>query len=165
MSRDSRTAIFLQDACYLHRYIRSSDLSTIVERPERLRAVKLGISAAIARLEEASHLSTNIQQSDSLAAAGDDLAAALEKLDLLTERKVDVVDIIRSNAVVDLLNHEAVKFVHGDIEGDVYLEKLVTLAKDSGDKIANGESEIPSGLSQGDLYCESYHTFKVAFHT
>ena len=31
----SRTAIFLQDACYQHRFIRSTDLSLIVERPER----------------------------------------------------------------------------------------------------------------------------------
>ena len=46
------TAVYLQDACYQHRYIRSKDLSNIVERPERLRAVKVGPAAAIARLEE-----------------------------------------------------------------------------------------------------------------
>ena len=48
-----KTAILIQDACYQHRYIRSKDLSAIVERPERIRAVKVGLSAAIARIEEA----------------------------------------------------------------------------------------------------------------
>ena len=45
------TAIYLQDECYKHKYIRSKDVSTIVERPERIRALKMGIGAAIARLE------------------------------------------------------------------------------------------------------------------
>lgn len=150
VNTSSRTAIFLQDACYLHRFVRSADLSAIVERPERLRAVKLGVSAAIALLEEASHMPAKPTAS----ASGDDLAAAMEKLDLLTDARVEVVDIINSGAAVDILNHAAVKFVHGDIEGDVYLEKLVALSRDSADKISSGESEIPSDLSQGDLYCE-----------
>src|SRR5258706_12820797 len=45
------TAIYLQDECYKHKYIRSKDVSAIVERPERLRVLKMGIAAAIARLE------------------------------------------------------------------------------------------------------------------
>ena len=53
---------------------------------------------------------------------------------------------------MDLLNDPAVKFVHGDIERDVYLESLKSWAKDSQDKVAKGESEIPEGYSQGDLY-------------
>jgi histone deacetylase HOS3 len=151
-SNKTKTSIFIQDACYLHRYIRSTDLSAIVERPERLRAVKLGIAAAIAHIEEFTRSSPKPAASDN--STGDDLATALEKLDLLTDSKVDVVDIINSKASVNLLNHAAVKFVHGDIEGDVYLEKLVALARDSAKKVGNGESEIPSNLSQGDLYCE-----------
>jgi hypothetical protein len=48
-----RTAIFIQDECLSHRFIRSRDTSGIVERPERLHAVKLGLAAAISRIEDA----------------------------------------------------------------------------------------------------------------
>ncbi|BGP28603.1 histone deacetylase [Rhodotorula toruloides] len=50
--RRPRTAVILQPACANHRYIRNTDIGTIVERPERLRAVKVGVAAAWARLEE-----------------------------------------------------------------------------------------------------------------
>ncbi|GAA6032029.1 hypothetical protein JCM8097_003395 [Rhodosporidiobolus ruineniae] len=46
-----RTSILFQPACLGHRYIRNSDIGTIVERPERIRAVKVGVAAAFARLE------------------------------------------------------------------------------------------------------------------
>ncbi|GAA5873089.1 hypothetical protein JCM3774_000337 [Rhodotorula dairenensis] len=48
----ARTACLFQKACTQHRYIRTSDASTIVERPERIRAVKVGVAAAWARLEQ-----------------------------------------------------------------------------------------------------------------
>lgn len=44
--------LFIQPACLQHRYIRHSNSSHIFERPERLRAVLLGVAAAIARIEE-----------------------------------------------------------------------------------------------------------------
>ncbi|BGP21441.1 histone deacetylase [Rhodotorula toruloides] len=50
--RRPRTAVILQPACANHRYIRNIDIGTIVERPERLRAVKVGVAAAWARMEE-----------------------------------------------------------------------------------------------------------------
>ncbi|GAA5866398.1 hypothetical protein JCM1840_001303 [Sporobolomyces johnsonii] len=51
-SHSSRTFVLLQPACTKHRYLRNHhDLSTIVERPERIRAVKTGVAAAWARLE------------------------------------------------------------------------------------------------------------------
>ncbi len=43
----------IQPACLQHRYIRHANSSHIFERPERLRAVLLGVAAAVARLEEA----------------------------------------------------------------------------------------------------------------
>ncbi|GAA6006682.1 hypothetical protein JCM10207_005018 [Rhodosporidiobolus poonsookiae] len=46
-----RTAVLFQQACAGHRYVRNTDIGTIVERPERLRAVKTGVAAAWARLE------------------------------------------------------------------------------------------------------------------
>ena len=45
--------LFIQPACLQHRYIRHANSSHIFERPERLRAVLLGVAAAVARLEDA----------------------------------------------------------------------------------------------------------------
>ncbi|KAI0769127.1 Arginase/deacetylase [Trametes elegans] len=156
-----QTAIFLQKSCLQHRYIRTRDQSHIVERPERLRAVNVGLAAAIARLEEVAP-----PAADSTSATGtatpsgvdtDDLTRALDKLQLSTPSRSEPnvrmpITIVHSDASVDILNHPAVKFVHGDIERDVYLENLKAWAKGSHDKVAKGESEIPEGYSQGDLY-------------
>lgn len=163
----SRTAIYLQDACLRHQYIRSNDLSTIVERPERLRAVKIGLSAAIANLEQClsqpesqPRVDPGPPQLGASSSVTDDLATALQSMNIAQEDnasssvRVDIVDIFKSTASVDLLNNAAVKFVHGDVDSDVYLEKLIRLAKESEAKVAGGESEIPAELSQGDLYCE-----------
>jgi len=55
-TRRVETVVILQDACYGHRYSRprasKSLLSTIVERPERIKACILGIAAAYVRLGE-----------------------------------------------------------------------------------------------------------------
>ncbi|KAL2131124.1 hypothetical protein VTI74DRAFT_5535 [Chaetomium olivicolor] len=55
-TRRAETVVILQDACYGHRYSRPrssrSQLSTIVERPERIKACALGVSAAYVRLGE-----------------------------------------------------------------------------------------------------------------
>ncbi|KZP17796.1 hypothetical protein FIBSPDRAFT_1046648 [Athelia psychrophila] len=86
------------------------------------------------------------------------LVAALNKLNLASS-DVDPLSppnlafsVVKSSASVDILRHPAVKFVHGDVDGDVYLENIKAWARDSHDKIAKSESEIPEGLSQGDLY-------------
>lgn len=144
------SAVFIQNACLQHRYIRSKDLSSIVERPERLRAVNIGLSASIARLEGlfASRETGHPEP--------DDLADVMNKLKLEmsiagSNPKLPV-DIVQSQASADILSHPAVKFVHGDIDGDVYLENLAKWITESHSKIAEGRSEIPDGLSQGDLY-------------
>lgn len=161
---NSTTSIFIQDACYQHRFIRSNDLSSIVERPERLRAVKIGLSAAIARLEELSACkSARILKQEPQVSTGDELADALQKLDIVKDTpRAEVVTIVNTNASADLLRNEAVKYVHGDIEGDIYLENLVKWAKESSDKITGGESEIPSNFAQGDLYCQ--YSFTTRFY-
>lgn len=47
-----QTAIFFQPSCVLHRFVRNkTDISTIVERPERIRAVKAGVALALAHSE------------------------------------------------------------------------------------------------------------------
>jgi histone deacetylase HOS3 len=146
------TTVFLQDACLQHKYIRTRDSSHIVERPERLRAVKIGLCAAIARLEESIPATTSGGSDD------DALIEAIENLRLEQNPaafplpKGHPVQVVQSSAKVDMLNHPAVKFIHGDIGGDVYLEKLVDWALHSVEKISNGQSEIPNELNQGDLY-------------
>ena len=156
-----KSAVFIQNACLQHRYIRSKDTSNIFERPERLRAVTIGLSAAIARLEGLSNTitipaPTAKSESSSKEPDPDDLADVMNKLKINSELSTyqSPVSIIESQATVDILNHPAVKFVHGDIERDVYLENLTAWAKESYQKILKGESEIPEDLSQGDLYRE-----------
>jgi hypothetical protein len=158
-----RSAAFIQDVCYQHHFIRSRDVSTIVERPERLRAVNIGLAAAIARIENTlSNVSRatadvlpTMNASDS---PGDELASALARMRLETTRSAtdhnSPITIVHSSASVDILNNRAVKFIHGDIDGDVYLENLKNWIMDSEDKIKKGESEIPESLSQSDLYRE-----------
>ncbi len=166
------TAIYLQKACLQHRYIRTRDSSHIVERPERLRAVNVGIAAAVARLEERAP-GINPPPNDALVnpadgGEADELTKALGKLQLSTpsrsERPSRVpATFVHSGASVDILNNTAVKFVHGDIERDVYLETLRSWASDSQDKINKGESEIPEGYAQGDLYRTSLASVHVRF--
>lgn len=155
------TTIYIQDICLQHRFIRTRDTSAVVEKPERLRAVNVGLAAAIARLE--SEVTAVGKQDDD----ADDLVAALDKLNL-AHSDADVlsspnlpVSIVKSTASVDILNNAAVKFVHGDVDGDIYLERIKALARDSHDKILKGDSEIPEGLSQGDLYREWAHYIQM----
>ncbi|KXN84336.1 Histone deacetylase HOS3 [Leucoagaricus sp. SymC.cos] len=160
------TAVFLQDACLQHKYIRSKDKSNVVERPERLRAVNVGISGAIARLESI--------QVDKLNRQGTTDGDVGELVDVLGKMRIStgdtassVVQIVKSQASVDILNNPAVKFVHGDIERDLYLENLKKWARNSWEEILQGHSEIPQGLAQGDLYLcpESINAIQGALGT
>jgi len=148
----AETTILLHDACFQHKYIRSKDKSNIVERPERLRAVSVGISCAIARLESIQpDYSPNKEQLND----GDvhHLARTLENMQISPINVcTDVAQIIKSRATVDILNNVSVKFVHGDINGNTYLQKLKDWAANSWDAISLNSSEIPEGLPQGDLY-------------
>jgi histone deacetylase HOS3 len=154
------TTIFLQDACLQHKYIRTKDSSHIVERPERLRAVKIGLCAAISRLEESLSIATGADatapvedpEADSLVEAIENLRLEQQDSAVLPLPKGLPVQVVRSSAKVDILDHSAVKYIHGDIDGDVYLKRLVEWARQSAEKISNGQSEIPDELPQGDLY-------------
>ncbi|KAI0667672.1 Arginase/deacetylase [Trametes maxima] len=161
----AKVSVFLQKSCLQHRYIRTRDNSHIVERPERLRAVNVGLAAAVARLEEVALVTPTLTSGTTAAPSAtrlndeDELTKALGKLQLSVSTSSPseppsqtLVTFVQSTASADLLNNPAIKFVHGDIERDVYLETLVAWAKGSQDKVAKGESEIPEGYSQGDLY-------------
>ncbi|KAF5317544.1 hypothetical protein D9619_013147 [Psilocybe cf. subviscida] len=160
------TAIFLQNACLHHRFIRSKASSDIVERPERLRAINIGLSAAIARLEPVFQ-PLPVGAAPSTSAVGSSAAGINDLAEVMNKLRIDAtptagaghvtpsrspVTIVQSDAQIDMLAHPAVKFVHGDIDGDVYLENLSKWIRESQDNVSKGGSEIPEGLSQGDLY-------------
>ncbi|KAJ4468984.1 histone deacetylase complex protein [Lentinula lateritia] len=162
----ANASIFIQDACYQHRYIRSRDTSLIVERPERLIAAKIGLAAAVIRMQEVVGKS-----------AGDpnDLVAALDKL-TLGSRSSDItapINVVHSSATLDILDHPAVKFTHGfpdpntAKDSNEYLRNLKKWSEDSIEKISKGDSEIPQGLAQGDLYLcpESLNAIQGALGT
>ncbi|KAI0079527.1 Arginase/deacetylase [Panus rudis PR-1116 ss-1] len=152
--------IYLQAACLKHQYIRSKDTSHIVERPERLRAVNIGIAAGLSRLAEGSlqgseNITTNSRTSneeDALASALDKLTIAGPSSDGGAGALMLPAKLVKSGAAVNLLDNPAVKFIHGDVDKDVYLEKLVKLAHESRENITQDGSEIPAGWFQGDLY-------------
>lgn len=139
--------IFLQRACYNHRYIRSRDQSTIVERPERLQSVTLGLSAALARLESSSSSpSSSTTDNDSLEAALDRLAIAPDPQPQ-PQAQAQVL-VVHSTRSVDILTDPAVNLIHGP----TYPAHLRKWARDSRAAIDSGASEIPEHLPQGDLY-------------
>ncbi|KAF8827670.1 hypothetical protein HHX47_DHR4000146 [Lentinula edodes] len=147
----ANASIFIQDACYQHRYIRSRDTSLIVERPERLIAAKIGLAAAVTRIQEVVGKSTGDPN---------DLVAALDKL-TLGSRSSDItapINVVHSSATLDILNHPAVRFTHGfpdpntAKDSNEYLRNLKKWSEDSIEKISKGDSEIPQELAQGDLY-------------
>ncbi len=150
------TAVFLQDACSQHKYIRTRDSSHVFERPERLRAVKIGLCAAISRIQEQTR---PVSTESATSPDPDSLIAAIENLKLEQAQTDSLlpsghpVQVVRSSAKIDILGDPAVKFIHGDVDGDIYLEKLTEWTSHSMEKISSGQSEIPSELPQGDLYC------------
>ena len=148
VSATSSTRIYLQDACLRHQFIRSKDTSSVVERPQRLRAINVGIAAISARLETS-------KDHHNVKAEDDELVRAMDKINISNQRPTDIhipLEVIKSTASLNLLDHPAVKFVHGDVDGDVYLENLVKWSKDSRRKILEEGCEIPEGMPKGDLY-------------
>ncbi|KAF8120660.1 histone deacetylase domain-containing protein [Boletus edulis] len=161
-----RTAIFIQDECLKHRFIRSRDDSGIFERPERLHAVKLGLAAAISRIEDAEFAINRARKPERASATGadeGDLAAALARMAIAPNEgpaasspsfplRTTSVTIRRTSASVSLLDHAAVKYVHGDIDANVYLENLIAWARNSQKNITEKGTEIPKGIPPLDLY-------------
>ena len=166
------TAIYLQDECYKHKYIRSKDVSAIVERPERLRVLKMGIGAAIARLEASRDAFMPLNKRRDI---GEDLSTAFGNLNLSSAQKepegahdpfairpIDVVTIVKPNLnLKDLTLHPAVRMVHAATDDAIndsleHLNRLATWARESEERIRSGESEIPTGFPQGDLYSKPF---------
>ncbi|PVF97145.1 Arginase/deacetylase [Serendipita vermifera] len=207
-STKPKVAVLLQDECYRHRYIRSKDTSLIVERPERLRALKVGFAAAIARLEEEAEaskkeLNDSVKQevTDSESAVvqdaapapldvADELSNVLNKLNLESSSKTvsegecgvtNVCKVIQLPVTLQYLSSDpAVRMIHAanadgtGFDNLEHIDRLAKWARESEDKIRTGESEIPQGFSQGDLYmcpqsygaiCGAVETVRVAVDT
>jgi histone deacetylase HOS3 len=139
----------------------------IVERPERLRALKVGFAAAIARLEEerrpiASSLTEGFDDSKRPVDAADELTKALDNLNIAPKPPATVTDICNVSLLPVTLQYlssdPAVRMIHAaNADGDGYdnmehLDRLAKWARESEEKIKETGSEIPVGFSQGDLY-------------
>lgn len=169
MNEPPKLSIHIQPACAEHRYIRDKDISSIVERPERLRALAVGIAAALVLAEPASAPTQPI--TDPLAASLDNLSLE-SKEPSQTQSSAARIErhLVPSDA--SFLTNPAVRTVHALEEdtavsssGEEYLSQLARWVSEAEGRIKAGESEIPEGegLSQGDLYRASYHHTRVDF--
>ena len=157
--------LFIQPACLQHKYIRHPNSSHIFERPERLRAVLLGVAAAVARLEEAEEVITKSLSSPEK----DDLSNLLSGLSIqssfVSPKHLSIVDPPRPKTAGQVsLHHPALQLAHsppdsalldgGPIPSSKYLKNLHKWASEALETIKNTGCEIPSGLglNQGDLY-------------
>jgi hypothetical protein len=162
---ESPLGLFIQPACLQHKYIRHPNASHIFERPERLRAVLLGVAAAVSRLEEAEETFTkSLPKSEA-----DDLSSMLSGLSIQSSftspRHLSIVDPPRPKTAGQvLLHHPALQLAHsppssalvdgGPIPSSSYLKNLHKWASEALETIKSTGCEIPSGLglNQGDLY-------------
>ncbi|KZT60610.1 Arginase/deacetylase [Calocera cornea HHB12733] len=145
----AQVALFSAPACSLHTYIRTSNSSTIVERPQRLRAVAVGLACALARLEEV------------ISGASTPVAGP-------SNSSVSVPDFIQlvdpaTYSDIDIRTHEATAYVHNTLAAledertpdsveKVYIDRLYDIVGACLDKVSLRESEIPAEWPQGDLY-------------
>jgi histone deacetylase HOS3 len=155
----SKTAVIVQDACYGHRFSRpytsKEGLSTIVERPERLRASMLGVSTAYIRVGKR-HAGSPFAPRPGL------------NIDLLPPPPFQ----IRKSTRAIPLNSPAVTYVHGD----KWMEDLRTMCNAAESRLALNGREIvrprsagkkdfdEKPLHDGDLYLcpESLDAFQGA---
>ena len=147
--RQPETIVILQDDCYGHRYERPRpskfELSNVVERPERLKACVLGVSAAYVQLGR--------RHKDGTFSTGSefDLPAALSTIPF-TIRKIDRRLPLTSPAVTN-------------VHGSKWMEELRLMCETAEAKLAtNGKelqrpemdrghgSEAPPMFHDGDLY-------------
>lgn len=176
----SPLGLFIQPACLQHKYIRHPNSSHIFERPERLRAVLLGVAAAVARLEEAEErVRATLQAQGGLAGNGngngatngdgDDLSNLLSGLSIQSAfqspRHLSIVPPPTASSPGQvLLHHPALQLAHSPpspalldgqaIPSSTYLRDLHKWASEAIETIKQTGCEIPSGLglNQGDLY-------------
>lgn len=123
-----RTCVIFQDACNGHVYTRNDEDDGIVERPERVRAVKTGVAAAWARLEARANrldggLETSLRAGDNNLGSTE-LDQLMGKLDIRTAQHGTLTatnravtggpfDIFFTNATLQP-NNKALSIIHPD---------------------------------------------------
>lgn len=147
-NRAAETLVILHDSCYGHRFSRPRSsrgtLSTIVERPERIKACVLGISAAYVLLGERHAEGEHVLHPSLNPAAIQSIPFRIQK----SKRRVS-------------LTSPAVTNVHGT----KWMEELKTMCDSAEAKLATGGKELqrpemnrgpdheqPKKLHEGDLY-------------
>lgn len=147
-NRAAETLVILHDSCYGHRFSRPrtsrAALSTIVERPERIKACVLGISAAYVLLGERHAEGEHVLHPSLNPAAIQSIPFRIHK----SRRRVS-------------LSSPAVTNVHGT----KWMEELKTMCDSAEAKLATGGKELqrpemnrgpdheqPKKLHEGDLY-------------
>ncbi|GAA5969107.1 hypothetical protein JCM11641_007472 [Rhodosporidiobolus odoratus] len=114
-STPPRLLVLFQPECTGHRYVRNADVGTIVERPERIRAVKTGVAAAWARLS--SQLLGHVKGTAGDQGARHELDDSMRSLSLGGSKKTREVrtgpfDVLESSALMSL-DDPALKLIHG----------------------------------------------------
>ena len=136
-SQGVELTVVLHDACYGHRYARpktsKANLSTIVERPERVKATVMGLAAAYVRLGERyaeGRYSPQTQRQPKMP-----IPFALFK----SSRQVSLTDSVVMN-----------------VHGSKWMQDLTTMCKDAESKLAlNGKELVrPSSESNNTLPSE-----------
>lgn len=147
-NRAAETLVILHDSCYGHRFSRPrtsrAALSTIVERPERIKACVLGISAAYVLLGERHAEGEHVLHPSLNPAAMQSIPFRIQK----SKRRLS-------------LTSPAVTNVHGT----KWMEELKTMCDSAESKLATGGKELqrpemnrgsdheqPKKLHEGDLY-------------
>lgn len=153
---DTETVVILHDACYGHRFSRpktsKSALSTIVERPERIHASILGLSAAYVRLGE-----LHPDGKNAIVPQNEDNETEWERKDAQAAKPFSIMKSSRRVA----LGEQAVTNVHGV----KWMEELKMLCAGAEAKLAHNGKELirpimdrgkgaeePQKFHEGDLY-------------
>ncbi|WWC92245.1 uncharacterized protein L201_007199 [Kwoniella dendrophila CBS 6074] len=144
--------LFIQPACLQHKYIRHANSSHIFERPERLRAVLLGVAAAIARLECDEEILKNIPstppQPSTSSSNTDDLSGLLSSLSIESSTASSSItshlSIIPPPALPTipgsiLLHNPAVQYAHSPVP-----ESPFPYLGGKPNKFATSSGDIPS---------------------
>jgi histone deacetylase HOS3 len=141
--------IYLQDSCLKHRYVRTKDMSDVYERPERLRAINIGIASLYAHLEEFNSPSPSHNAADA--------ETKSQGKGVQTNGRLDrpPLTIVRSAATIDMRVHRAALAVHSgedeDGEGWCLADEIDELCVQTVENIQKTGSEIPPHWEQ-DLY-------------
>lgn len=151
----SKTVVILHDACYGHRYSRpktsKTNLSMIVERPERIHASILGASTAYVRLGGHHAGAKHAPHPQNLEASPPPFKIRR------TSRSMDITSSFVTN-----------------VHGTAWMSELRTLCNAAGEKLAAGAKELSRSstptepekrkLHEGDLYLstESLNAFQGA---